>query len=200
MKRLAAASLVCLALISSVSMAHAAERDTDAGGGFDLSPVAKLPAKSAFRVASSLALPPVQTGFFYQAPVPLETSRWQLLTSRFQGNGFPFNPAQGVLSSSHPAFGQVGILPLYADGMLRRFPQAPENSSMSLREFGHMLREQMSLTAGLRALDRSHGVAAAIGFTTRFGRLSVERGLGQGSGLAFSMQPVTVVRFELPRL
>lgn len=88
---------------------------------------------------------------------------------------------------------------MYAGGMLRRFPQAPENSSMRIRDFNVGLSTRTLLSMGMSVLDRANGVVAAIGLNTRFGRISVERGESKAFGSAISMKPVTVFRLDLVR-
>ncbi|WP_263408377.1 hypothetical protein [Terriglobus tenax] len=192
--RLAAIASVCLTLVCAATMMRAAERDSENSGDLDVSPATVLHLPALFQAPTLHVL---QADFAYTAPSAPSAGRFEQWTSRLRMRSYlPLSP-YNALSVSHPAFGQMGELPLYAGGMLRRLPQAPENSSMQIRSIARSLYGRINLDAGLRALDRAHGLVATAGFSTRFGRFSVERGESQGYGSITSMRPVTIARFEL---
>ncbi len=70
---------------------------------------------------------------------------------------------------------------------------------MRIRDFNVGFSTRTLLSIGMSVLDRANGVVAAIGLSTRFGRISVERGESKSFGSTFSMKPVTVFRFDLAR-
>lgn len=198
--KLAAIRAVCLALLCAAPMAHAAAGGAGTTSGLDLSVEPVLQMQPSLYISHSLVLPYARQDFSYNgkanAAVP---SRWSTLKSRFGGWSYFPLASQAAVSAAHPAFAQLGELPMYAGGMLRRFPQAPENSSMRIRDFNVGLSTRTLLSMGMNVLDRANGVVAAIGLSTRFGRISVERGESKAFGPAMSMKPVTVFRFDLSR-
>ncbi|WP_263419393.1 hypothetical protein [Terriglobus albidus] len=201
MIKLAAIRSVCFALLCAAPMAHAAAAGTETGNGFDLSIEPALQQmQPSLHITHSLVLPYVREDFSYNGKANAAAeSRWSALARRFGSRAyFPLSPPTS-LSAAHPGFAQIGALPLYADGMLRRFPQAPENSSMRIRDFNVGFSTRTLLSIGMSVLDRANGVVAAIGLSTRFGRISVERGESKSFGSTFSMKPVTVFRFDLAR-
>lgn len=200
MIKLAVIRAVCLALLCAAPMAHAAAAGTETGNGFDLSiePVLHQ-MQPSLHITHSLVLPYVREDFSYNGKASaVAESRWSAMARRFGSRTyFPLSPPTSI-SAAHPGFAQIGALPLYADGMLRRFPQAPENSSMRIRDLKLGLSSRTLVSMGMGVLDRANGVVAAFGLSTRFGRISVERGESSSFGQAMSIRPVTVFRLELP--
>lgn len=200
MIKLAAIRAVCLVLLCAAPMAYAAAGGAETASGLDLSPTPVLQMQPSLYISHSLVLPYARQDFSYNGkPVAAVQSRWSALKGRFGGWSYFPSPSQTAVSAAHPAFAQLSELPMYAGGMLRRFPQAPENSSMRIRDFNVGLSTRTLLSMGMSVLDRANGVVAAIGLSTRFGRISVERGESKAFGSAISMKPVTVFRLDLVR-
>lgn len=197
MRRLMAAlfamTTLCCSCVAETSSADAAESvEMPVSSFLSVHPVPRIALSADYRMV-------VPATFSYSATT--EQGNWlNSITNRFGSlsTAFVLNP--GPASFNNPSFGQMGALPIFAGGMLRRLPQIPEGSFTQISAFGRELRSQMSISAGVRALDRANGIVAAIAFHSRYGHLSVERGESQGRFGPMSMQPVTIVRFELPRL
>jgi hypothetical protein len=196
---LTAIRAVCLALLCAAPLAHAATEAAGTANGLDLSVEPALQMQPSLYISHSLVLPYARQDFSYNGkPGAVVQTRWSALKSRFGGWSYFPSTSQTAVSAAHPAFAQLSELPMYAGGMLRRFPQAPENSSMRVRDFSLGLSSQTLISMGMGVLDRANGVVAALGLSTRFGRLSVERGESSAPGQAMSVRPVTVFRLELP--